>query len=73
VRSRASICIVAATAAVLAGVAISKVHGPPSVEAASVRDAEGCPHSGAVPTPEQLAETRTAILCLLNRERAGTG
>jgi uncharacterized protein YkwD len=73
VRSRGSICIVAATAAVLAGVAISKAHGPPSVEAASVRDAEGCPHSGAVPTPEQLAETRTAILCLLNRERARHG
>ena len=45
----------------------------PKVEAALVRDAEGCPHSGAVPTREHIAETRTAILCLLNKKRAEHG
>jgi uncharacterized protein YkwD len=45
----------------------------PRVEASSVRDAEGCPDSGELPTPERLHSTRAAILCLMNRERAGHG
>jgi uncharacterized protein YkwD len=57
----------------MAGLLVSKAHETPTVEAAFVRDAEGCPHSGAVPAPEQIAETRIAIVCLLNWERARHG
>ena len=45
----------------------------PRVEAALVRDAPGCPHSGDVPKPERIVETRGQILCLLNEERADHG
>jgi uncharacterized protein YkwD len=45
----------------------------PKVEAGLVRDAEGCPGSGAVPIPDNLQETRASILCLLNVERGRAG
>ena len=45
----------------------------PRVEASLVRDGEGCSESGTVPTPANLDSTRTATLCLLNRERSRHG
>ena len=45
----------------------------PRLEAWLVPDAEGCPGSSDVPTEANLRPTRTAILCLLNRERADHG
>jgi uncharacterized protein YkwD len=42
----------------------------PRVEAALVRDADGCPGSGDIPTSERLQSTRATVLCLLNKERA---
>lgn len=60
--------------ALLAG-ALLAVLQRPSIEAAAppVRDADGCPRSGVVPTRAHIDETRAAILCLLNRERARHG
>jgi uncharacterized protein YkwD len=43
------------------------------VDAALVRDAEGCPGSGKVPSSDDLTTPRVAILCLLNQERARYG
>ena len=61
-------------AIVLAGGALLVAGQKPSIEAASpIRDAAGCPHSGAMPTRDQIEETRGAILCLLNKERARHG
>jgi uncharacterized protein YkwD len=45
----------------------------PRMEALLVRDADTCPQSGDVPTRSNLRSTRTAVLCLLNRERAEHG
>jgi uncharacterized protein YkwD len=45
----------------------------PRVEAALVRDAPGCPHSGDVPTRKKIGATRGQIVCLLNQERARHG
>lgn len=45
----------------------------PRVDAAVVRDARGCPRSGDVPAPEHIRVTRSAILCVLNAERAKHG
>jgi uncharacterized protein YkwD len=45
----------------------------PRVEAALVRDADGCRGSGDMPTRSNLESTRAATLCLLNRERARHG
>jgi uncharacterized protein YkwD len=45
----------------------------PRVEAALVRDADGCPRSGDVPRSDELDSTRAAILCLLNEERRQHG
>jgi uncharacterized protein YkwD len=45
----------------------------PRVDAALVRDAEGCPGSGNVPSSDDLTTPRVAILCLLNEERARYG
>ena len=61
---RGSIGIALAAAALLLGLFL------PRIEAALVRDAEACPHSGAVPHPDDIERTRAAILCLLNQERA---
>jgi len=36
-------------------------------------DAPGCPHSGKLPRPAAIEETRAAVLCLLNAERAKHG
>jgi len=61
--------------ALLAGVLLAALQRP-SIEAAApppLRDAAGCPHSGAVPTRSHIEQTRTAILCLLNKERARHG
>jgi uncharacterized protein YkwD len=55
---------------VLAAVALLLWAFLPRLQAATVGDADGCPHSGAVPTPDDIEQTRAAILCLLNRERA---
>jgi uncharacterized protein YkwD len=43
------------------------------VDAALVRDADGCVASGDMPSPENVETTRIAILCLLNAERAKHG
>ena len=72
-RLRGSIGIVVAAAALLALLLIPKAQVTSNVEAAPVRDAEGCPHSGAVPARAHIDQTRTAILCLLNKERARHG
>jgi uncharacterized protein YkwD len=64
---RGAIGIVLAAAAVLLGLFL------PRIEAALVRDADGCPHSGAVPHPDDIERTRAAILCLLNQERTKHG
>ena len=45
----------------------------PRSDAARVRDAAGCPHSGDMPEPASIAVTRGAVLCLLNQERAQHG
>jgi uncharacterized protein YkwD len=45
----------------------------PRVEAALIRDAPGCPHSGDVPKREKIGATRGQIVCLLNQERARHG
>jgi uncharacterized protein YkwD len=45
----------------------------PRLDTWLVRDADGCPGSSDPPTEANLHPTRTAILCLLNRERAGHG
>lgn len=45
----------------------------PKVDAASVPDAQGCPHSGDLPAPREIQVTRSAILCVLNAERAKHG
>lgn len=45
----------------------------PRAEGELVRDAEGRPGSGDVATPAKLSETRRAVLCLINRERALIG
>jgi uncharacterized protein YkwD len=42
----------------------------PKLQAAGTQDADGCPHSGAMPTVDDIELARAAILCLLNRERA---
>ena len=36
-------------------------------------DAPGCPHSGDLPRPADIEVTRSAVLCLLNAERARHG
>jgi uncharacterized protein YkwD len=64
---RGSISIVLAVTAILAGLFL------PRIEAALVRDADGCPHSGAVAAREHIDQGRAAILCLLNQERARRG
>ena len=45
----------------------------PRVDAALVKDADGCPNSGDPPHRTGIAATRASILCLLNRERARHG
>jgi uncharacterized protein YkwD len=67
VRLRPAITLTATAVALLGGV----LH--PRVDAALTPDAEGCPHSTDVPTPEKIELTRAAILCLLNAERAKHG
>jgi uncharacterized protein YkwD len=67
VGSRGSISIGLAAVALLVGLFI------PRIEAALVQDADGCPHSGAVPRPDDIELTRAAILCLLTQERAKHG
>ena len=71
--SRGSIGVAVAALVLLGALLIPRGHVTSTVEAAPVRDAEGCPHSGAVPAREHIDQTRTAILCLLNRERARHG
>ena len=65
----------ARSAITLAVVAVSLLspYVIPKVEAGLVRDAEECPHSGSVPTSDNLEETRASILCLLNVERGRAG
>ena len=59
--------LLAALVAALAVTAIFAVTTAPAGAAAR------CAHAGAVPTARNLATVRTAVLCLVNRERAGRG
>jgi uncharacterized protein YkwD len=67
VRARDAITLIVTTGVVVGAFLL------PGVEASLVRDAGGCPGSGSVPTPSNLASTRAATLCLLNAERARHG
>jgi len=46
---------------------------PTRIEAMFTRDTGGCRGSGDVPVDENVATTRRATLCLLNRERSQRG
>jgi uncharacterized protein YkwD len=63
-------------AVVWLGIAVLVVAGPAlrrQIDVALVRDAEGCAHSSDMPKPDEIETTRTAILCLLNAQRAKHG
>ena len=62
-------------AAALAALLVTALRPEQAVDAASAPapDAPGCPHSGEQPRPADIEVTRTAILCLLNAERAKHG
>jgi uncharacterized protein YkwD len=62
----------AVTLVITAGILVGAV-ALPRVQALLVRDADHCAESGDLPTRDNLRSTRTAVLCLLNRERAGHG
>jgi uncharacterized protein YkwD len=67
VRFRDAATLTIATCAVAGSVLV------PRLDAWLVPDADGCPGSSDLPTQANLRSTRTAILCLLNRERADHG
>jgi uncharacterized protein YkwD len=46
---------------------------PVGAAPAPAPDAPGCPRSGALPRPADIEDTRAAVLCLLNAERAKHG
>jgi uncharacterized protein YkwD len=62
----------AVTLTIVAG-AFAGIFFAPRLDAWLVPDADGCPGSSDVPTEADLRPTRTAILCLLNRERSDHG
>lgn len=43
------------------------------VQARLTPDRDGCPHSSALPSPDNIAEGRAAVFCLLNQHRADAG
>jgi uncharacterized protein YkwD len=43
------------------------------IQAAVTPGQAGCPHTSDLPRPENLAEARAAVLCLLNEQRLGRG
>jgi len=67
VRRRDAATLVIVAAAVAGTVLV------PRLDAWLVPDADGCPGSSDLPTEANLRPTRTAILCLLNRERGDHG
>lgn len=43
------------------------------VQARVTPDRDGCPHTSDLPSPDNVAESRSAVLCLLNQHRAKAG
>src|SRR4051794_8066699 len=43
------------------------------IQAAVMRDSGGCSHTSDLPMPENLAQARAGVLCLLNEQRAAHG
>jgi uncharacterized protein YkwD len=73
VRPRDTITLIIVASVVAGSFLLPRVQASPRADASLVGDAEGCRASGDVPTRSNLASTRAAILCLLNRERARHG